>query len=65
MKLKTKRSAAKRFKRTANGYIKAFKGGKSHLLSSKNRKRKRALKSAIILKSGKLYNNIGKLLPYN
>ncbi len=65
MKLKSKRAAAKRFKKTANGYIKAFKGGKSHLLSSKKRKRKRTLKDAIVLKSGKLYNNIRRLLPYN
>lgn len=65
MKLKTKRGAAKRLKKTANGYILAFKGGKSHLLSSKNRKRKRTLKKAIVLKKGKLYNNLRKLVPYN
>ncbi len=43
-KLKTNRSAAKRFKRTARGRIKRHRPYASHLLSSKSRKRKRNLR---------------------
>ncbi len=63
-KLKTRRGAAKRFTKTAKGYLKAHKGGHSHLLSSKNRKRKRSLKEPIILKSGGNYKRISTLMPY-
>ncbi len=64
MKLKTRRAAAKRFSRTANGFMKSFKGGKSHLLSSKNRKRKRNLKKVNVIKSGKVFQNLSRLMPY-
>ncbi len=51
-KLKTKRSAAKRFKITATGKIKRTKAFKSHILTKKNRKRKRNLrKSTYVAKS--------------
>jgi large subunit ribosomal protein L35 len=43
-KKKTKKSAAKRFKVTANGKVKYSKAGSGHLLSSKNAKRKRSLR---------------------
>lgn len=42
-KLKTHRGAAKRFKKTANGKIKRSKAYKSHILTKKTTKRKRAL----------------------
>ena len=43
-KMKTSRSAAKRFKLTGSGRIKRHRPYASHLLSHKTRKRKRALR---------------------
>ncbi len=48
-KKKTKKSAAKRFKKTGTGKIKHPKAGRGHLLSSKTRKRKRNLRSNAVL----------------
>ena len=49
-KLKTKRSAVKRFRMTGTGKIKAGKVGRRHNLSlGKNRKRKNRLGKALIL----------------
>lgn len=42
-KKKTRKAAAKRFKKTATGKIKFKKSGKGHLLTGKSRKRKRQL----------------------
>ena len=42
-KKKTKKSVAKRFKKTARGKILHPRPGKSHLATSKSRKRKRQL----------------------
>ena len=39
IKMKSNRSAAKRFKITANGKVKRYKGGGSHLNVKKNSKR--------------------------
>ncbi|MEJ5358599.1 MAG: 50S ribosomal protein L35 [Desulfobacterales bacterium] len=44
MKIKTNRSAAKRFKRTGTGKYRYHKSFGSHILSTKSRKRKRALR---------------------
>lgn len=49
-KLKTKRAAAKRLKRTANGY-KHKQTAKRHLLTGKTTKRKRQLRPIIAVKS--------------
>lgn len=43
-KMKTNRSAAKRFKETATGKYRRFRAGKSHILTKKDRKRKRRLR---------------------
>ena len=43
-KIKTNRSAAKRFKKTGGGGLKRERGFASHLLSSKSRSRKRRLR---------------------
>ncbi len=43
-KMKTKRAAAKRFKKTATGKLKRFKAYKSHILTKKTTKRKRNLR---------------------
>jgi len=50
-KKKTKKAAAKRFKKTANGKLKYSKAGRGHLQSSKTRQRKRALRHAGVLSS--------------
>jgi large subunit ribosomal protein L35 len=48
-KMKTKRSAAKRFSRTGSGRIKRNHAYKSHILTKKRRKRKKHLaKSALV-----------------
>ncbi len=48
-KMKTRRSAAKRFKRTAKGKIKRNKANASHILTKKTTKRKRQLRKGTIL----------------
>jgi large subunit ribosomal protein L35 len=48
-KIKTNRSAAKRFKRTGSGKLVYHKAFGSHILSSKTRKRKRALRKSPIV----------------
>lgn len=45
-KMKTNKSAAKRFKRTGNGKLKRWKAGKSHILTKKRTKRKRHLRKS-------------------
>lgn len=51
-KMKSKRSAAKRFKVTGTGKVKRFHAFASHILTSKTRKRKRNLrKSALVSKA--------------
>lgn len=62
-KMKTNRSAAKRFKKTATGKIKRRKAYHSHILTKKTTKRKRNLrKSDIVSKRDEKKLNI--LLPY-
>lgn len=48
-KMKTDSGAKKRFKRTATGKIKREKAFRSHILSSKTRKRKRQLRKAVLV----------------
>ena len=48
-KKKTKKSAAKRFRRTGGGRLKYGKPGRGHLLTSKTTKRKRGLRATGIL----------------
>ncbi len=48
-KVKTKKSAAKRFSITGTGKVKRAKAYKSHILTSKTRKRKRNLRKSAIL----------------
>lgn len=50
-KLKTKKSAAKRFKITGSGKIKRSKAYKSHILTKKSSKRKRNLGKATLVSS--------------
>jgi large subunit ribosomal protein L35 len=62
-KIKSKRGAMKRFRVTASGKIKRSKGFKGHLLSSKNKKRKRRLRKSGLV-SAVEQKNIRKLIPY-
>ncbi len=60
-KLKTKRSAAKRFKITGSGKIMRRKAYKSHILTKKSRKRKRNLRKPTLVFKGEI-RNIRRLL---
>jgi len=62
-KLKTNKSAKKRFKLTKKGKLKGFKPGRRHLLTSKSSGRKRGLRKAVVIK-GKIAKITKKLLPY-
>lgn len=62
-KMKSSRGAMKRFKVTASGKVKRSRGGKSHLLSSKSKKRKRRLRHSTLV-SAKETKTIRKLIPY-
>ncbi|WP_185855652.1 50S ribosomal protein L35 [Blattabacterium cuenoti] len=55
-KLKTKSGSKKRFKKTANGYIKKKYAFKNHLLTKKSKKRKRALSKFSLLKKSNIKN---------
>ena len=48
-KIKTNRSAAKRFKKTGTGKIVYHKAFGSHILTTKSRKRKRSLRKSPIV----------------
>ena len=62
-KIKTNRSAAKRFKKTGSGKLKRRKPLKSHILTKKTAKRKRNLrKSALVHKSDEY--RVNRMLPY-
>ncbi|MCK5688357.1 50S ribosomal protein L35 [Myxococcota bacterium] len=62
-KLKTKRSAAKRYRVTGKGRIKVGRKGKQHIFTNKSQKRKRHLRGTTLLK--KCDERMAKnLLPY-
>ncbi|NPA38871.1 MAG: 50S ribosomal protein L35 [Thermodesulfobacteria bacterium] len=63
VKMKTNRSAAKRFKVTATGKVLHKKSGKSHLLRKKNRKTKRHLGKYKEIFKG-FYSHIKECIPY-
>ena len=63
IKMKTNRSAAKRFKHAANGKVKRNKGGGSHINVKKSAKRKRRLSQKVYLE-GKSATRIKKYVPY-
>ena len=62
-KMKTNRAAAKRFRVTGSGKVKRNKGFKSHLLSSKGKKRKRQLRQGTLVSAAET-KNIRRLIPY-
>ena len=62
-KIKTNRGAAKRFKKTGTGKIKSSHAFKSHILTSKTRKRKRNLRKSAVVGAAD-HKNIARLIPY-
>ncbi|SFM65864.1 50S ribosomal protein L35 [Thermodesulforhabdus norvegica] len=63
-KLKTHRGAAKRFKVSGTGKLIRSKAYKSHLLTHKNRKRKRRLKRKAVV-TGAAVQALKRILPYS
>ena len=62
-KMKTSRSAAKRFKLTGNGKLKRNKAYKRHILTKKTTKNKRNLRKAAMTDASNV-KNMKKILPY-
>ena len=62
-KMKTRRAAAKRYKKTASGKIKYKKQGLRHILTKKSTKRKRNLRKTGILSKAE-EKRAQVLLPY-
>lgn len=62
-KIKTQRSAAKRFKKTASGKVKRMKAYKTHILNKKTRKRKRNLRKSTLVSTADM-SRVGQMLPY-
>jgi large subunit ribosomal protein L35 len=63
MKLKTHRGAAKRFRKTASGKFKRGQSFKRHILTSKTTKRKRALRTALLVSDAD-QAKLERMLPY-
>ena len=59
-KMKTKKCAAKRFSKTGTGKLKRNHMGGSHILSNKNRKHKRKLRSQDIVDKA----DMKRIIPY-
>ena len=55
-KMKSNRGAAKTFRRTASGKLKRSKAFKSHILTSKSRKRKRNLRKSTLVSKAETKN---------
>ncbi len=62
-KIRTNRGAAKRFSITANGKVKMKRAFKSHILTKKSTKRKRALRATGYV-SDTQAAQIKRLIPY-
>jgi large subunit ribosomal protein L35 len=62
-KMKTNRSAAKRFSKTANGKLRHKKSYKNHILTKKSSKRIRQLRRDGMLEPGD-EARMKKILPY-
>lgn len=63
MKMKTRTSAAKRFKVTGTGRILRRRAGKSHLLTKKSRRRKRNLSLEVQAAGADRQNIVRQILP--
>ena len=62
-KMKTRKSAAKRYKMTAGGKVRYKKQGLRHILTKKSTKRKRGLRKAAYLSPAET-SRAKKLCPY-
>lgn len=62
-KMKTRRSAAKRFNVTGTGLFKRNKAFKSHILEKKSPARKRNLRKATLVSKSD-HDRVVKMLPY-
>lgn len=62
-KIKTNRSAAKRFKKTGSGKIQRSKSGKNHFTGKKPSKTIRNLRKGTLISEADK-KRIGKLIPY-
>ncbi len=62
-KIKTNRGAAKRFSRTGTGKLKHRQSHRSHILTKKSTKRKRQLRSIILLNDND-QKAAARLIPY-
>ncbi len=63
-KLKTNRGAAKRFKRTASGGYKRKQSHLNHILTKKSTKRKRHLRSHLLIADADR-QSVRQMLPYS
>jgi large subunit ribosomal protein L35 len=61
-KIKTKKAAAKRFRKLPSGKYKRGKAGKRHILTKKNRKRLNKLKKAGYVSSADM-RKVERMLP--
>ncbi|MCX6833945.1 MAG: 50S ribosomal protein L35 [candidate division Zixibacteria bacterium] len=62
-KMKSKRGAAKRFKRTSTGKVKRHHNFKDHILTKKSTKRKRKLRKAGLVSHADM-GRMNRALPY-
>ena len=62
-KIKTLKSAAKRFKKTASGKFKRKQANLRHILTKKTTAKKRHLRSKILVSKGDI-NQVKSFLPY-
>ena len=62
-KIKTKKGALKRFKRTGSGKLLRNKAFASHIMTKKSRKRKRDLRKSTILDKTEV-KKVARLIPY-
>ena len=62
-KVKTKKAAAKRFKKTGSGELKRMKAYKSHILTKKTTKRKRNLRKSTLVDDTNV-KTMKKIMPY-
>jgi large subunit ribosomal protein L35 len=63
MKVKSHSGASKRFRKTGTGKFLRKKAGKRHILTSKNRERKRRLSGFVVVDPSKT-GALARLLPY-
>ncbi len=62
-KMKTRRGAAKRFKKTATGKIKRSKAFKSHIMTKMSPKRTRDLRKSTLVSPSDM-KRVERMLPY-